>query len=153
MSQRSAQHAAFTLERTYPAAQDRVFAAWANVEAKARWFTGPPGEWKVLKRELEFRIGGREHVSGAWAGGKVSRFDARYFDIVPGVRIVYAYEMHIDDTRISVSLATVEFEPAGSGTRLRVTEQGAFLDGYDDAGSREQGTQALLERLGASLSA
>ena len=96
MSQRSTQHAAFTLERSYPAAPDRVFAAWANVDAKARWFTGPPGEWKVLKRELEFRIGGREHVSGAWAGGKVSRFDARYFDIVPNARIVYAYEMHID---------------------------------------------------------
>ncbi len=32
-----------------------------------------------------------------------------------------------------------------------VTEQGAFLDGYDDAGSREQGTGFLLDRLGASL--
>ena len=32
-----------------------------------------------------------------------------------------------------------------------VTEQGAFLDGYDDAGSREQGTGLLLDALGASL--
>jgi hypothetical protein len=37
-----------------------------------------------------------------------------------------------------------------AGTRLRVTEQGAFLDGYDDAGSREHGTGLLLDRLGAS---
>jgi hypothetical protein len=34
---------------------------------------------------------------------------------------------------------------------LKVTEQGAFLDGYDDAGSREQGAGVLLEALGASL--
>jgi hypothetical protein len=32
-----------------------------------------------------------------------------------------------------------------------VSEQGAFLDGYDDAGSREQGTGKLLDSLGAAL--
>jgi len=32
-----------------------------------------------------------------------------------------------------------------------VTEQGAFLDGYDDAGSREHGTNFLLDALGKSL--
>jgi hypothetical protein len=36
-------------------------------------------------------------------------------------------------------------------TTLMVTEQGAFLDGYDDAGSREQGTGHLLDALGRSL--
>ena len=41
----------------------------------------------------------------------------------------------------------MEFLPAGSATRLIVTEQGAFLDGYDDAGSREQGTRWLLDKL------
>ncbi len=66
-------------------------------------------------------------------------------------RIVYTYDMHLDDARISVSLATVELEPAGAGTRLIFTEQGVFLDGYDDAGSREHGTRELLDKLGASL--
>jgi hypothetical protein len=36
-------------------------------------------------------------------------------------------------------------------TTLKVTEQGAFLDGYDGAGSREHGAGFLLDRLGASL--
>lgn len=66
-------------------------------------------------------------------------------------RLVYAYEMHIDDRKISVSLATIELKAVGVGTRLAVTEQGAFLDGYDDAGSREHGTGLLLDKLGASL--
>ena len=70
---------------------------------------------------------------------------------MPDRRLVYAYEMHIDDRKISVSLATLELQPAGDGTRLTVTEQGAFLDGYEDAGSREHGTGLLLDRLGASL--
>jgi uncharacterized protein YndB with AHSA1/START domain len=40
---------------------------------------------------------------------------------------------------------------AGKGTRLVLTEQGAFLDGYDDAGSRERGTGGLLDALEKSL--
>jgi len=34
---------------------------------------------------------------------------------------------------------------------MTVTEQGAFLDGYDDAGSRERGTGALMDALAKSL--
>lgn len=51
-----------------------------------------------------------------------------------------------------MSLATIEFRPAGAGTRLVVTEQGAFLDGYDDADSREQGTRWLLDKVAETLS-
>jgi len=151
MTSRTVTHASFTLKRTYPATPARVFDAFATPEAKARWFAGTEA-WTERERKFDFRVGGQERLVGAWAGGKVSAFDARYYDIVPGERIVYAYEMHIDGTRISVSLATVEFKPSGSGgTQLVVTEQGAFLDGYDDAGSREAGTASLLDRLGASL--
>ncbi|TMG34851.1 MAG: hypothetical protein E6H88_14185 [Chloroflexi bacterium] len=70
---------------------------------------------------------------------------------MPNERIIFAYDMHVDDKRISVSLATVELEPKGAGTRLVFTEQGAFLDGYDDAGSREHGTRELLDALGTVL--
>jgi activator of Hsp90 ATPase-like protein len=38
-----------------------------------------------------------------------------------------------------------------AGTRLKLTEQGAFLDGYDDAGSRERGTGSLMDALEKSL--
>jgi hypothetical protein len=64
---------------------------------------------------------------------------------------VLTYDMHLDDRRISVSLQTIELRPEGKGTRLKLTEQGAFLDGYDDAGSREHGTRELLEALRRSL--
>ena len=45
----------------------------------------------------------------------------------------------------------MEFKPAGSGTRLVFTEQGAFLDGYDDPAGREHGTGTLLDNLGKAL--
>jgi prophage tail gpP-like protein len=56
---------------------------------------------------------------------------------------------------MSVSLATIEFAPEGTGTRMTLTEQGAFLEPYapdgDDAGSREHGTKWLVDKLAAFL--
>jgi uncharacterized protein YndB with AHSA1/START domain len=149
-SGRSVMHGSFTLERVYDASPARVFHALSDADAKPRWFSGGDGQ-TILERQMDVRPGGRERVKGQWANGRVSCFDAVYFDVVPDERLVYAYEMHIDEVKISVSLATLELQPAGAGTRLVVTEQGAFLSGYDDGGSREEGTAFLLERLAASL--
>jgi uncharacterized protein YndB with AHSA1/START domain len=143
-------HATFSLERIYPASPEQVFKAFADPVAKAKWFAGG-GTYTLLAREMDVRAGGREHVQGRWDTGMVSTFDAVYFDVIPNTRIVYAYEMHLDERKISVSLATLDIKPTPDGTRLVVTEQGVFLDGYDDAGSREHGTALLLDALGASL--
>ncbi len=151
MSERKTKHDTFVIERKFPQSPTRVFNAFADPAAKARWFGGPPGQWQEQMREADFKVGGRERVSGAWSGGKVSSFDAYYLDIVPDERIVYAYAMQIDGTPISVSLATVEFKPAGGGTNLVITEQGAFLDEFVDGGGRRQGTGMLLDRLAAAL--
>lgn len=153
MSERTTKHDTFVIERKFPQAPERVFNAFADPAAKARWFSGPPDQWTQTLREFDFRIGGRERLIGAWAGGKVSSFDSVYQDIVPNERIIYSYAMQIDGVPISVSLATVEFKRAGKGTRLVITEQGAFLDAFQDGGGREHGTRALLERLAASLEA
>jgi uncharacterized protein YndB with AHSA1/START domain len=97
------------------------------------------------------RVGGSERLKGRWEGGVVSTFDATYHDVIPNQRLVYSYAMHLDDKKISVSLATMQLRADNGKTTLTVTEQGAFLDGYDDAGSREHGTGHLLDALGASL--
>ena len=149
-SPRSVVHATFCIERTYAASPAQVFKALTDPAAKARWFTGGNGH-TPLAREMDARPGGREHVQWRWESGVVSTLDAVYHDVVANEQIVYAYEMHSDDRKISVSLATFELRPAGSNTRLVMTEQGAFLDGYDDAGSRERGSNFLLDALGNSL--
>jgi uncharacterized protein YndB with AHSA1/START domain len=138
------------LERTYDASPARVYAAFASPAAKRQWFVGPD-EYERTDHTLDFRVGGREHVSGGPPGGPVFSFDAVYQDIVPDQRIVSTYDMHMDDVRISVSVATVVLEPEGNGTRLTYTEQGAFLDGHDTAASREEGTSGLLDSLGRAL--
>jgi uncharacterized protein YndB with AHSA1/START domain len=147
--ERSVVHATFTLKRRYKAAPARVFEAFADPAAKAKWF-GAPGDG-TQKASLDFRIGGREHSSGRIPNGPHYTFDALYEDIVPDARIIYTYQMTIDGRRISVSVATIELKPAGAGTELSLTEMGAFLDGLDNAAQREAGTRDLLDKLGAAL--
>jgi uncharacterized protein YndB with AHSA1/START domain len=50
--------------------------------------------------------------AACWASGVITDFQAHYLDIVPLKRIVYSYTMHVDEKKISVSLATIQFEPA-----------------------------------------
>jgi uncharacterized protein YndB with AHSA1/START domain len=151
MSERSTEHATLVIERTYPASPARVFNAFADPEAKTRWFVGPD-EWELQGgHEIDFRIGGRERLGSGPPGGQVHSFEAVYQDIVPDQRIVYTYDMHLDETRISVSLATIELAPEGDGTRLTFTEQSVFLDGADYPAQREQGTRSLLDKLDAEL--
>ncbi len=150
MTARSTQHSTFVIERRYPAAPERVFAAWADPAAKRLWFKGPSPE-NDEGYVLDFRVGGREHLRVQGASGKPHVYDCEYRDIVAGERIVYCYDMHIGEARISVSLASVTFAADGTGTLMTFTEQAVFLDGYDDSGSRERGTLQLLEQLAASL--
>jgi uncharacterized protein YndB with AHSA1/START domain len=152
MTPRSAVQATFVVEKLYDARPARVFRAFAVQSEKDKWFGGP-AEWTRAERSMDFRVGGREVSVGGPAGQPPHGFWAHYYDIVPDQRIVYAYDMKLGDTPISVSLATIELKPEGAGTRVTVTEHGVFLDGYDDNGSREHGTNWLMDRLGESLKA
>jgi uncharacterized protein YndB with AHSA1/START domain len=149
MNQSSVVHATFAIERTYEATPARVFQAWAEPAAKASWF-GPPN-LPHESREFDFQVGGRERFEVGGPDGDIYIFDSRYADIVDEQRIVYAYDMYRGQARISVSLATIEFQSSGTGTKLIFTEQGVFLDGHDTPAEREHGTGALLDNLGKAL--
>jgi uncharacterized protein YndB with AHSA1/START domain len=141
--ERFVKHATFVVERTYPAAPERVYQAWADANVKSQWFSKPD--------QFEFRVGGREYSRGGPPEGPIFTFDACYQEILPEQRIVYSYTLDSDDVRISVSITTIELIPTGGGTRLVFTEQGAFFDGHDTPEIREHGTNELLDALGKAL--
>ncbi len=149
MTKRTTTHATFVIERDLAHPPAKVFAAFADPKKKSQWFGGPP-EWDS-HHELDFRDGGREISSGGPPGGTVHKMDGVYWDIVENERIVFCYDLHLDATRISISLGTTEIKPSEVGTKLIYTEQGVYLDGYDDAGQREEGTRELLNQLAAYL--
>jgi uncharacterized protein YndB with AHSA1/START domain len=146
MTTRSTVHDTFVVERHYDAAPARIYRAFADPDAKARWFGGPDE-----KRSVDFREGGKETLISDLHGTEMC-FYATYTDIVPDERIVYTYEMTMGGERISVSVATVEITAVPSGgTDLKITEQGVYLDGLDQPSMRRDGTEHLLDVLGESL--
>lgn len=155
MTTHKVHHDTFTVERTYDAAPERVFAAWANPEAKAKWFGGPSDIWESTERKLDFRVGGQERAGGIFKNTRTTTlFAATYFDIVENRRIVYTYDMFVNGEKISVSLATIEITPTkNGGTRMTVTEQGAYFDeeAEKSAISRLGGTRSLVEKIDALL--
>jgi uncharacterized protein YndB with AHSA1/START domain len=145
-------HADFTIERQYDCTPAQTFSAFSDPELKARWFAVPESfENRVW--ELDFRVGGGEVNSGGPAGGSVHTFRSRYHDIVPDERIVFAYDLLLDDRLMSTSLTTIQLFAAEAGTRFLFTEQGAFFDGLDEPAEREHGTGKLLDALGEFLAA
>lgn len=150
MTQRSVSHTSFVIERRLPSPPRTVFRAWSDAEAKRRWFACHE-DMVNTGYGLDFRVGGSELNRVTTPDGAVHLFQAHFLDIVPNERIIYAYNMHVDDKRLSASLATVEFQPDGTGTRMLFTEQVAFLDGYQDRAERVRGTQELLDSLEREL--
>lgn len=146
MTERSVKHSTFSLERTYPAPVAQVFQAWADPDAKARWFGGEGREHR-----LDFRVGGVEVNTGRADNGKVLTFESHYHEIVPQERIVYSSTLSADGVVATVSVTTIELREEGDKTRLFLVEQDTFLDEHELPSWREQGTSTWLDALGAEL--
>jgi uncharacterized protein YndB with AHSA1/START domain len=143
-------HDTFVIERSYDVPVAQVFGAWSDPELKARWFGGS-ADALGAGYQLDFRVGGHEVNRGGPPSGPIFTYDAEFRDIIPEQRIVYTYEMFADEDRLSVSVATVQFNSQGATTKLILTEQGVFLDGHDTVAQREEGTRGLLESLARLL--
>jgi uncharacterized protein YndB with AHSA1/START domain len=139
MNERTAVHDSFSMARNYNVPPARVFAAWSNPEVKANWF--PKAE------KFDFRVGGQEILRGGPSDGPIYNSIATFQEIVPDQRIVYTLSIDRGETRISVSMMTVEFKSEGTGTRLAYTEQCVFLDGLDTLEDHKHGLKALLDNL------
>lgn len=146
-------HGSFIIERRYNAAPERVFAAWADPKAKRAWFAEGEG-WDIRSFELDFREGRKETSAFRVVGGNnpfppetTFSNETVFNEIIANERIIYTYSMARDGVRFSISLASVEFSKAGAGTRLILTEHGAFFEGGDGVKMREQGWQELLGKL------
>jgi uncharacterized protein YndB with AHSA1/START domain len=151
-TERTETHATFVLEREYPAPLSTVWHALSDNDARAQWFGGGP-EFDVHDNTHDFRVGGHGIEDGRWKNGPHSRFFSTYTDIVDEHRIVFTYDMWIDERHLSTSIATMVLEPTSDGTRLTYTEQAVHFDGLDTAEGREEGTAGLLDNLGRHVTA
>ncbi|MFE6508051.1 SRPBCC domain-containing protein [Nocardioides sp. NPDC057767] len=146
----------FTVERRFDAAPASVFAAFADDQARRRWFR-LPGSGATYRHE--FRIGAGEDAHSTFtvpdATPERLAYHSHYLDIVTDRRLVFAYVSIVDDLPRWTSLVTVLLADAGDGCQLSWTEQVAFLartgDGSTDLPHLRGATTLRLNGLAATL--
>ena len=158
MSEPAAVHDTFVLSRRYSASPDRVFQALSDPALKKAWFADG-GAAEPDRYEITFSIGGAEVMSSRMGAstpfpGAILSSEGRIEDIVPERRVVTTSTMSLAGRRISTALTTFELSPAPEGgCDLVFTHQAVFYPGADGPQMRRGGWEALLQRLGDSLSA
>ena len=144
------QHATITLERSYPAPLEWVFAEFADPVARARW--SAPSEDALIYDEADFRIGGKDVFRCGPKGDPKFRGETHYLFIVPNGRVVSSETLDMDGQRLAVSLTTLDFEPTKDATNLTVTVQLVSFVGSGMIHGYESGNKSALENLSKHLS-
>jgi uncharacterized protein YndB with AHSA1/START domain len=111
-------HGTVSVTRGLAARPGRVWAAFADLELRDRWFR-IPGDRDAARHELDFRVGGGETAAGVFAPSgtpEAVEWRSRIFDLETDRRIVFGYELTVDGLRRNVSLVTVVLAPDGGAT-------------------------------------
>ena len=117
------------IERTFAAAQARVFEAWTSPEVLRRWWGAGP-DWTSPAVEIDLRPGGGYRLSMQDPSGVVRSVGGEYVEVDPPRRLVYtwAWESHGAENH-AATLVTVEFREVSPGeTAVTLTHTG-FADG------------------------
>lgn len=143
-------HATIVIERSYEASPARVFAAFANPEARMRWGV-PSRNVELVYDVADFRIGGVDVGRCGPRGNLIYRVETRYHDIIEGQRIVSTEVVSQGQYPLSFALITAELEPVASGVRLVLTDQVTAYGGASMVDNHRAGFEAALDNLRAEL--
>lgn len=134
------------LTRRFKAPRERVFAAFASLDALKLWLG--PGECGVVSGELDFRIGGSYRLQMKTPMGD-AELTGTYREITPPARLVYTWQWVEDGAPETV--ITVEFVETGGESELRLTHTG--FASSESQGHHEHGWTGSFDKLDAQLSA
>ena len=125
------------VRRRLPAPVTEVFAWWTDPERMAQWLS-PVG---TAEATVDLRVGGSFRVVMRGAGMEIEH-TGEYLEIEPPRRLVFTWRSPY--TGPEPSLVTVELEPDGDGTALRLLH-GQLPEGA--AASHAEGWGQMLGRL------
>jgi len=137
-----AEKPSLTLTRSYPVAPEKVWRAWTDPEAIARWW-GPGGEQPVALAELDVRVGGHFHIVFGGPQGTDHEVCGIYQEVVPNRKLVFTW-IWPRTTPERESVVTIELRRSGSGTELLFRQEKLFDAAVRD-GHRRGWTESFIK--------
>ena len=110
------------LHRVLRAKPDKVFRAFTNPDALARWL--PPNGFTCKVEHFDPRVGGTFRMAFTnFSTGNGSAFGGTYLELVPGQRIRYTDKF--DDPNLKGEMiTTIELRAVMCGTELTAVQEG-----------------------------
>jgi uncharacterized protein YndB with AHSA1/START domain len=111
-----------TFQRVLRAPVERVFRAFIDPDAMAKWL--PPNGFTGRVHEMDARVGGGYRMSFTHLGnGQSHSFDGTFLELVPGERI--RHTDRFDDPNLPGEMVTtISFRPVLVGTELNIEQAG-----------------------------
>lgn len=110
------------LHRVLRAPPERVYRAFLNADAKAKWL--PPHGFTGKVHALDATVGGSYRMSFTnFSTGHTHQFGGTYLELVPNERI--RYNDRFEDPNLPGDLmVTITLKPVSCGTGLHVVQEG-----------------------------
>jgi uncharacterized protein YndB with AHSA1/START domain len=141
--------------RVIDAPADRAYAALVDQDALTDWL--PPKGMTARFERFDARVGGSyrlvlTYANPTAAAGKATEdsdiVEARFVELVPGVRVVQAVDFVSDDPANAGTMTmTWELTPVGSGTRIEI--RAADVPAGISAEDHAEGLASSLANLAA----
>ena len=110
------------LHRVLRAAPERVYRAFLDPDAMAKWL--PPNGFTGKVHQLDAKVGGSYKMSFTnFSSGKSHSFGGTYIELTPHERICYTDTF--DDPNLKGEMrATITLKPVFCGTELNIVQEG-----------------------------
>ncbi len=136
--------ATLSLERSFDAPRDAVFAAWTDPEVLRRWWAAGP-DWETPEAEVDLRVGGGYRLAMREPDGPTHVVTGEYTEVVPLERLVYTWTWQHDSPGSADSVVTVLFREEGGRTIVLLTHTGFTKP--EAVARHEHGWGAVLDSL------
>jgi len=110
------------LHRVLRAIPERVFRAFLDADAMAKWL--PPNGFTCKVHHMDAKVGGTYKMSFTnFTTDKSHSFGGTYVDLVPNERIVYTEKF--DDPNLSGEMrTTIQLKKVSGGTEVTIVQEG-----------------------------
>jgi uncharacterized protein YndB with AHSA1/START domain len=122
MSSTTAPTSTVTLHRVFRAPPDRLYRAFLDPDAMAKWL--PPHGFTGRVLSMDAQVGGRYRMQFTnFSNGQSHAFGGEYLELVPGERIVHTDSF--DDPNLPGEMrTTITFRPVLVGTEVTAVQEG-----------------------------